>query len=286
MSEKQRGAVIARTEQVVAGAAWLTMLSAAVVALSACTATGGGPMSTAAETPRAEVITESDEPEARKRARLRLELASGYFDQGKTAIALDEIKQALSADPTYANAYTLRGLVYMRLNDPIRAEESFRQAIRLNPRDADAMHNYGWFECQRRNYRRAIELFDQALASPIYGGRAKTFMTKGICEVALGQFNEAEGSFTRSYELDASNPITGFNLSKLLMQKGDLQRAQFYIRRINNSEQANAESLWLGMRIERKLGNDTAVRQLGDQLQRRYPTSKELQSYKNGAFNE
>ncbi len=266
------------------GLAAACALSASVLFLGGCATPGGGVA--ASESARAEPVTESDEPEARRRARLRLELASGYFEQGKTNIALDEIKQALAADPTYGSAFVLRGLVYMRLRDPARAEDSFQRALRLNPKDADAMHNFGWFECQRGNYKRAIELFEEALKSPVYGGRAKTLMTKGICEVSLGHYDEAEGSFSRSYELDASNPISGYNLASLLLRKGDAKRAQFYIRRINNSELANAESLWLGIRVERALGNEVAMQQLGDQLQRRYPTSKELESYKNGAFDE
>ena len=58
----------------------------------------------------ADLITESDEPDARKRARLRVELATGYFEQGQTTVALDEIKQALAADGGYAPAHNLRGL--------------------------------------------------------------------------------------------------------------------------------------------------------------------------------
>src|SRR5688572_9464735 len=50
----------------------------------------------------APIITDSDETNARKRARLRVELAIGYFEQGQTTVALDEIKQALANDPTFA----------------------------------------------------------------------------------------------------------------------------------------------------------------------------------------
>ena len=91
-------------------------------------------------TQQADIVTESDEPDNRRRARLRLELASGYFDQGQTNVALDELKQALVADPTYADAYNLRGLVYMRLNDLTLAEDSFKRALTLVPRDAGAAH--------------------------------------------------------------------------------------------------------------------------------------------------
>ena len=100
------------------------------------------------------------------------------------------------------------------------------------------------------------------------------------------QTAEAEGSLAHSYEIDAGNPITGYNLATLLYRRGDFARAQFYIRRLNNSEMANAETLWLGVKVERKMQNPAAMDQLGDQLRKRYPTSKEVASLERGAFDE
>ena len=65
-----------------------------------------------------------------------------------------------------------------------------------------------------------------------------------------------------------------------------MTKAQFVIRRLNNSEQANAESLWLGIKIERKMNNAQAAEQLAQQLQRRFPRSKEWSAHQRGAFNE
>ncbi len=235
---------------------------------------------------KGDIVTESDEPDARRRARLRLELASGYFEQGQTNVALDEIKQALVADPGFGDAYNLRGLVYMRLNDIPLAEDSFRRALVLNPRDADSAHNYGWLLCQQGRHRESSQLFSQAIANPTYASQAKSLMMLGICQARAGQRPEAEQSLTSAYQLDAGNPVIGYNLSNLLYQRGELTRAQFYIRRLNNSQQANAETLWLGIKIERDLNNREAVSQLADQLKRRFGQSREATAYEKGAFNE
>jgi len=232
----------------------------------------------------AEVMTESDEPNTRKRARIRLELAIGYFEHGQTTVALDEIKQSLTADPTYADAYNLRGLVYMRLDDAGLAEDSFRRAIAINPREPNTLHNYGWLLCQQQRYGDAAAQFRLVLAAPNYADRAKTLMTQGVCLVKAGQLVEAERSLTQAYELDAANPVTGYNLAALLAQRADFSRAQFYIRRVNNSASANAESLWLGVKIERRLNNREALEQLAGQLQRRFPQSREAIAYERGNF--
>lgn len=268
--------------KLVRGVIWLSACWVAVL-MAGCAVQPGGAASTGA---RGEIMTESDEPEGRRRARIRLELAANYFQQGQTNVALDELKQALAADPTYADAHNLRGLVYMRLNDNALAEDSFRRAIAFNPRDGDVLHNYGWLLCQQAKYSESTAMFGRAIATPGYGGQPKTLMTQGICQVRAGQLAEAERSLLQSYELDAGNPLTGYNLSNLLFQRGDLRRSQFYIRRLNNSHLANAETLWLGIKVERGLGDREAMLQLAGQLTKRFGSSREAAAYDKGAFNE
>src|SRR5262249_19109228 len=161
----------------------------------------------------------------------------------------------------FADAYNLRGLIYMRLNDKRQAEENFRRASSLNPRESNVQHNLGWLYCQDGRYPDAQRAFDAAMSNPLYGGRAKTLMTPGVCQARAGQVAEAERSLARSYELDAGNPVTGYNLANLLYRQGENTRAQFYIRRLNNSEFANAESLWLGIKVERRMNDQLAMRQ-------------------------
>ena len=233
-----------------------------------------------------EIMTDSDEPNAHKRARIRLELATGYFEQGQTTIALDELKQSISADPNYAAAYNLRGLIYLRLNDFRFAEESFRKALSIEPQDATVMHNLGWSYCQEARYPQAQQLFAQALAVPQYRERAKTWRAQGLCQVRAGQREEGEQSQLKSHEFEPGNPVTAYNLALLMFQRGEFSGAQFYVRRLNNSELANEESLWLGIKVERRLDNRTAMQQLGAQLLKRYPQSRQADAYQRGVFDE
>ena len=192
----------------------------------------------------------------------------------------------IAADPTFSDAYNLRGLIYMRLNDRRQAEESFRRASSLNPRDSNVQHNLGWLYCQEGRYPDAQRAFDAAMSNPLYGGRAKTLLAQGVCQARAGQTADAERSLSRAYELDAGNPVTGYNLANLLYRRGDNTRAQFYIRRLNNSEFANAESLWLGIKVERRMNDQVAMGQLGEQLKKRYGQSREALAYERGAFDE
>ena len=264
--------------------AGLAVCGLMVLALGGCAGPQSGGTLSASDRP--DLVTPSDEPDIRRRARLRLELASSYFEQGQTTVALDEIKKSLATDPGFADAYNLRGLVYMRLNDLPLAEDSFKQALSLNTRNADVAHNYGWLLCQQSRYPESNALFAQAANNPTYPGKARTLMVQGVCQVRAGLPDAAERTLLQSYELDPNNPVTGYNLASVLYARGDFSRAQFYIRRLNSSDLANAETLWLGIKTERGLNNRAGAAQLAEQLKNRFAESPQAASFDKGSFND
>jgi type IV pilus assembly protein PilF len=257
-----------------------------LVVLGGCAAGGGSP---AAAPPgdSKDRITASDESDASKRATVRMELAAAYFGRGQMTTALDQVKLAIQADPTLSEAYNLRGLIYANLGDDKLAEESFRRALQLNPRDADVMQNFGYYLCQKKRYPEANALFDQALAVPQYRDRGRTLLAQGVCYAFAGQLPESEATLLRAYEADPANPSTAVNLAEVLFRRGDYERARFYIRRVTaNPALVSPQTLWLGARIENKLGNRRGAQELGDQLIGRYPNSREASSYQRGNFDE
>lgn len=251
-------------------------------AVSGCATHPGGSAIAAADR---QYSTPSDESEVHRRARIRLELAVSYLGMGQTQVALDEVKQSLAIDPS-ADAYNVRGLIYMQLKDFAAADESFQRGLALRTGDTDILHNRAWLLCQMERYPQADALFDQVLGVPGYASRSKTLMAQGLCQARAGRPAEAEAKLLAAYELEVGNPVIAFNIAQLQYARGAFDKAQFYIRRLNHTELANAESLWLGAKIERAMNDEVAMRQLGDQLHRRFPDSREYRSYQQGGFNE
>ena len=261
----------------------LALVVAAAALLAACQSTTTvGPVNEARDR-----INPSDVSEPQKRARARMELASAYYARGQSTTALEQVKLALVADPLYGEAYNLRGLIYASLAEPAFAEESFKRALEINARDADTMHNYGWFLCQQRRYPEASAMFGQAMANPKYQGTARTMVAQGVCQARAGQLAEAEASLVRAYELDPSSPVTATNLAEVLYRRGEFERARFYIRRVNAlADVSNAQTLWLAARIENKLGNRQGAAEFGSQLRRRFPDSREALAFARAEFDE
>jgi type IV pilus assembly protein PilF len=234
-----------------------------------------------------DIVTASDETDASKRARVRMELATGYFGRGQMTTALDQVKLALVADPALGEAYNLRGLIYANLGDDRLAEESFRRALQLNVRDTDTMQNFGYFLCQKKRYAEANTMFDQALAVPQYVEPSRTLLTKGVCQAFAGQLAESEATLLRAYELDPANPSTAVNLSEVLYRRAEYERARFYIRRVNAiPAMTGSQTLWLAARIEQRLGNRVGAQEFGELLRKRFPESREAASFARGNFDE
>ncbi|WP_331940434.1 type IV pilus biogenesis/stability protein PilW [Noviherbaspirillum sp.] len=253
-------------------------LFTAAVLLVGC-GTGGGRVGD-------DLPTSSDQTDNQRRARIRLQLAVGYYEQQQTAVALDEIKQALNADPSLADAYSVRGLIYMDMGENRLAEENFQQALRLSPGSPDYNNNYGWFLCQNGKARESLAYFETALKSRVYQSPSKALNNAGTCSLKLKDRKAAEQYFARAFQNDPGNPTTNFNLAKIHFDQSDYERARFYVSRAMKSDAVAAEVLWLAIRIERKRGDRAAETALVTQLRRRHGASPEFAAYQRGAFDE
>lgn len=235
---------------------------------------------------RGDLQSSADQTESQKRARIRLQLALNYYEQRQLAVALDEIKQALQADPKFADAYSMRALILMEMGENRKAEEDFLQAIRLAPNSPDFSNNYGWFLCETGREKQSIPYFEAALKNRAYQSPAKALNNAGVCSLKLKDMAAAERYLSQAFQLDPGNISTNVSLAKIHFERGDYERARFYIGRVMKADVMTAEVLWLAIKIERKLGDRAAENSLATQLRRRHGGSVEFAAYQRGAFDE
>lgn len=250
---------------------------------STTTTTTTGPVNDA----RPSTSQQADDPDPDRRARVRLELAAAYFANNQPDVALPEVNRAIAANPNLGAGYNLRGLINAALGKDDAADSDFRRALAINPRDADALQNYGWYLCQHNRHEEANAQFAQALALPQRRDSARTWLAQGVCHARAGRLEDAEKALQRSYQMDPNNPSTSVNLAEVLLRRGEADRARFHIRRVNsNANFVSAQTLWLAARVERKLGNASGVEDLGHQLLKRFPETREAVAFQRGQFDE
>jgi len=227
----------------------------------------------------------ADVAEPRNRARIHTDLAAAYLERGNMGVALEELRVATAADPSYAPAHSLLGLVHMELRERDLAAQSFQRALSLAPDDADINHNYGVFLCQTQREPDSIKYFMQAVRNPLYSRPWRSYSAAGVCTLRGNNPKEAEQFFERALRLEPDDPASLLNLSQIRYKQGKMDEARRLVSRYNKLGQPSSESLWLALRIERKLGSRVAEQSYANQLRRRFPGSPEYQALQRGSFD-
>ena len=210
------------------------------------------------------------------RAKIHTELAAAYYQAGAMKVALDEVRLALEADSDFVQAYSLRGLIYGNLKENAKADEDFRKALSLKPNDPDVNNNYGWYLCHSDRARQSIAYFLNALKDPLYDTPDVAYANAGACAMKAGDLDGAQNYLLNAMRL-ARGPAPGTRvlMAELLYRRGNFDEAKVYLgEAIKAMDTPSPEALWLGVRIERRLGNKTGEGNYASQLRSRYPTGR------------
>ena len=232
---------------------------------------------------------ESSQPapvDPKYRAKVHTELAAAYYQAGHMAVALEETRIVIESDADYYQAYSVRGLVHAHLKENAKAEEDFRKALKIAPKNPEVNNNYGWFLCDTGQARQSISYFLNALKDPLYDTPDVAYFNAGACAVKAGDLDGALGYLLNSLRL-ARGPAPGtrYQLANLFYLRGNLDEAKIYLNEAMKAmDNPSAEALWLGVRLERKLGNKAGEGNYAAQLRSRHPTSLEYQAFLKGNF--
>ena len=246
----------------------------------------GGCAAPQAEAPTMESSTiVGDVGDPRNRARVHTELAALYYSRNNMGVALEELRTAVAADASYAPAHGVFGLVYMELRENQLAEASFERALRLAPNDSEINHNYGWVQCQTGRESGWIRYFVQAVRNPLYPAPWRSYAAAGLCMMRVNNLKDAEEFFQRALKIEPDEPSSLLQLGQIRYRQGSLEEARKLVGRFNRLVAPTAESLWLAVRTERKLGERVAEASFANQLRRRYPQSREYQALQRGEYD-
>ena len=210
-------------------------------------------------------------------AELNTQLGIGYLREGKLNLALQRLDKAVQADPDYATAHNALGLVYDRLGQPSKADEHFARSVELNPADAAARTNYGAFLCRHGRAEEGEKLLLAAARDTLYDKPEVAYTNAGICKRVSGDLSEAESSFRAALRINPRLPVALLNMAELSYEQKRYLPARAYLQRYTEVGEVNPRSLWLGVRVERELGDKDAVASYTMLLKGRYPDSRETQ---------
>ena len=225
-----------------------------------------------------------EQTDSRNRAAIHTELGASYYARGQYAVALEELNEAIRVDSSYATAYSVLGLVYMELREDDVAVRNFEQALRLSPNDSETNNNYGWFLCQRNRIDESVKYFMVAVQNPLYATPDRSYVNAGQCLLKKNDLAGAEDMFNKALRVQPRNPQALYNMGNLSYTRGQLIEAKSYLAQLAQVSQDTAESLWLGLRVARKLGEKNAETTYALQLKRKFPNSVQAQMLMSGRY--
>jgi type IV pilus assembly protein PilF len=220
----------------------------------------------------------------RTRAKLHTELGALYLQNNNLPVALEELTLAITIDPDYAKAYGTRGLAGFRVHELQLADQDFRRALSIDANDPEINNNYGWFLCQVVREKEAITFFQKAMRNPLYETPEKAYLNAGACYARLGDLAAAESHVQHSLRIAPNNSQALLQLADLNYRRGNLEVARQELTDLLRQADPSAEALWLGVRVERRLGNRSAEARYGNLLRRKFPLSTETQELLKGNF--
>lgn len=210
---------------------------------------------------------------ARQAAEVNVALAQGYLKQDKLEVAMEKVTKALEQDPGYANAHTVAGVLYERINQPAQAEQHYRRATQLQPKNGDVNNNYGTFLCRTGRLEEAAKYFVKALEDPFYKTRDVALTNAGACHLQANQVDAAERDFREALQSNQNNAEALIQLSRILFGKSDFLRARAFLQRFDSLGSATPDALLLGHSIELKLGNTREANEYARRLKAEFPDS-------------
>jgi type IV pilus assembly protein PilF len=212
-------------------------------------------------------------PQPQRAAEINLELGIEHLRKGNLQQAKDKIDRALEQNPRYGRAHLIAGMLYNRLGDESKAESHFERAISLEPKNPEFKNNYSTYLCQQKKFERGEKMALEAAADPLYKTPEVAFLNAGNCALGAGDMKRAEDNLRKAL---ASQPRFG----EALLQMADLEyrqteymSARAFLERYLEVGRTNPETLWLGVRIERGLGNNAQAQHYAQRLKSEYPSA-------------
>jgi tetratricopeptide (TPR) repeat protein len=148
-------------------------------------------------------------------------------------------KQAIRINPQNAEAYVKLGTVYGKCGRYNEAIKALNQAIRINPDYAGAYYYLGLGYDGVGRWRKAMEALEQE--TRLNAANAKAYRHLGVVYIELGYYSEAVDALKRAIQIKPGYSEAHYDLSKVYLMTGDTASAlnEYKILRDLNGNMAN-----------------------------------------------
>jgi type IV pilus assembly protein PilF len=211
-------------------------------------------------------------------AKIYVEMGIAYMRDGQDAVALKKLRRAIEVDPDSPDAHNVLAILYERLGETEQAAKHYGRASALDPRDPYICNARGSFFCKQGEYEKALQEFDQALKNPLYSTPWVALTNAGLCSERAGDKGKAEDYYRRALTANKRYAPALFQMAELSFEQRNDMSSRAYLERFHSEVPATAASLWLGVRVETRLGDRVKAVEYKRRLLREFPDAPEIQA--------
>lgn len=215
-------------------------------------------------------------PDRESSASINARLGLAYMQQGNYEVALEKLEKAIEQEPGLATGHHYIAELYRQLDSPDNAKRHYKKALKLTPNDYSLNNNYGVFLCDQKDYDGAEQGFLMAVQNvPVHKPRYEFYENLAQCMLRKPDRVKAEEYFRIVLAANPHQPVTLYQMARLSFDDAKYLRARAFFQRFTEVSRHTAETLWLGVRIERKLGDNKAADEFARQLKVNFPLTDE-----------
>lgn len=156
-------------------------------------------------------------------ARWRNEHGVAMHQGGAVELAAESYRRALRCDPRYALAYANLGVALADMGDGASAREALQQAASIDPTFVRARLNLARLHAQQRDPLAALSLLREL--STFHSTHADVWHEMGVVLVALHRAEDARRAFATALECNAGHAEARYALGQVLSELGDADGA-------------------------------------------------------------
>jgi type IV pilus assembly protein PilF len=223
----------------------------------------------------------SDQPQ-NAAAVTNAQIALEYMKLDKLSTAREFADKALSEDSGNATVQSAAGLVYERLGELGKAQHALAAAARIGHNDPNIQNIYAGFLCRTHKAAEGEKIFMKIVHDPLYQTPEIAYVNAGVCAHAAGNNIDAERYFRQALTIRPKMPEAMLQLGELLLDRGDTTAARQTVQLYLAVNPSTPDILWLGLRTERKAGDDTTAASYAQRLQQEFPTSEQARMLQSG----
>jgi type IV pilus assembly protein PilF len=210
-------------------------------------------------------------PDNERAAEINLEIGTDYLRKNNLVQAKEKIDKSIEQNPRSSRAQITAGMLYERLGETSKAESHFAKGLALDPKNPEVQNNYGAFLCQKGKHERGEKLMIEAATNPLYRTPEVAYLNASNCARNGGNLKGAETNLRKALAVRPKFGEALYQMADLQYKQTDYLSARGFLERFQEVGRTSAASLWLGVRIERGLGNTAAATNYAERLKLEYP---------------